>query len=55
MHTRQDQMRTAFEKGMKEQGLWEAGFATLKEKGVSWFLWEGVLSFFVQFRLLAEN
>lgn len=51
MHTRQDQMRTAFENGiengMKEQGLWEAGFATLKEKGVSWFLWEGVFSFFV--------
>ena len=44
MHTRQDHMETAFENRMKEQGLWEAGFVTLREKGVSWFLWEGVFS-----------
>ena len=44
----QDHMGTAFEKEVKEQGLWEAGFATWREKGVvSWLLWEGVFSFSV--------
>ena len=47
MHIRQDHMGTAFENRTKEQGLWEAGFVTLREKGVSWFPWEGVFSFFV--------